>query len=236
MKKNLYPQYICSGDNSILVKFGEEISPKINSNVVSLASYLRNNQIPEILDILPSYSTVLITFNSLLISHYLFEKKIKEIVKIKLKKNKVFDQKILKIPVLYSEEFGLDLDRISNHTGLNISEIIKLHTSKEYIVYSMGFTPGFPYLADLDKKLDMPRLKKPRLKVPQGSVAITGAQTGIYPFESGGGWNIIGRTPLELFDSSLEPPSRLKPGDKVKFFQIASIDEFDQISKIEKNK
>ena len=114
-----------------------------------------------------------------------------------------------------------------------LEEIIDLHTSKEYIVYTMGFSPGFPYLGGLDSKLDVPRLKKPRIKVEKGSVGITGNQTGIYPIESPGGWNIIGRTPLELFNSTSDFPSLLKPGDKVKFFEITTLDEFDQINHLE---
>lgn len=234
MRKELEPQYISSGDNSILVKFGEKINSKINSKVLSLSSYLSNNQIPEIKDFTVGYSTVLIYYDSLKISHYVFEKKIIEIVTTKLKKNKIFDQKVFEIPVLYSQEFGLDLDSVANQTGLTLEEIINLHTSKEYIVYTMGFTPGFPYLGGLDNKLDVPRLKKPRIKVEKGSVGITGIQTGIYPIESPGGWNIIGRTPWDLFNADLESPSRLKPGDKVKFFQISTVDEFDQIHQLEK--
>ena len=234
MRKGSEPQYILSGDDSILVKFGEEIDSKINSKVLSLSSYLSNNKIPEIKDFTVGYSTVLIFYDSLNISHYLFLKKIREIVTKKLKKNKIYDQKVIEIPVLYSKEFGLDLDSVSKQTGLILEEIIRLHTNKEYIVYTMGFTPGFPYLGGLDKKLTVPRLKKPRIKVEKGSVGITGTQTGIYPIESPGGWNIIGRTPIELFNSNSDSPSRLKPGDKVKFFEITTFDEFDQINRLEK--
>jgi len=234
MKKELEPQYILSGDDSILVKFGEKIDFKINSKVLSFSSYLSNNQIMEIKDFIVGYSTVLIYYDSLKISHYLFEKKIREIVTTKLKKNKILDQKVVEIPVLYSEEFGLDLDIVANQTGLTVKEIVNLHSSKEYLVYTMGFTPGFPYLGGLDNMLDVPRLKKPRIKVEKGSVGITGTQTGIYPIESPGGWNIIGKTPLDLFNSNLDSPSRLHPGDKVKFFQIKNIDEFDQIHQLEK--
>ena len=234
MSKGSEPQYILSGDDSILVKFGEEIDSKINSKVLSLSSYLSNNKIPDIKDFTVGYSTVLIFYDSLNISHYLFLKKIREIVTKKLKKNKIYDQKVVEIPVLYSKEFGLDLDSVSNQTGLIVEEIIRLHTNKEYIVYTMGFTPGFPYLGGLDKKLAVPRLKKPRIKVEKGSVGITGTQTGIYPIESPGGWNIIGRTPIELFNSNSDSPSILKPGDKVKFFEITTFDEFDQINQFEK--
>lgn len=234
MRKGSEPQYILSGDDSILVKFGEEIDSKINSKVLSLSSYLSNNKTPDIKDFTVGYSTVLIFYDSLNISHYLFLKKIREIVTKKLKKNKIYDQKVVEIPVLYSKEFGLDLDSVSSQTGLIVEEIIRLHTNKEYIVYTMGFTPGFPYLGGLDKKLAVPRLKKPRIKVEKGSVGITGTQTGIYPIESPGGWNIIGRTPIELFNSNSDSPSILKPGDKVKFFEITTFDEFDQINQLEK--
>ena len=233
MRKMSEPQYVLSSDDSILVKFGEEIDSKINSKVLSLSSYLTNHQIPEIKDFTVGYSTVLIFYDSLKISHHLFLQKIKEIVTKRLKKIKISDQKIVEIPVLYSKEFGLDLDSVANQTGLALEEIIDLHTSKEYIVYTMGFSPGFPYLGGLDNKLDVPRLKKPRIKVEKGSVGITGNQTGIYPIESPGGWNIIGRTPLELFNSTSDFPTLLKPGDKVKFFEITTLDEFDQINHLE---
>ena len=231
MSKGSEPQYILSGDDSILVKFGEEIDSKINSKVLSLSSYLSNNKIPDIKDFTVGYSTVLIFYDSLNISHYLFLKKIREIVTKKLKKNKIYDQKVVEIPVLYSKEFGLDLDSVSNQTGLIVEEIIRLHTNKEYIVYTMGFTPGFPYLGGMSDKIVTPRLQTPRTEIPAGSVGIAERQTGIYPIESPGGWQLIGRTPFNLFDPAKNPPVLVEPGDYIKFTPISS-EEYKKIANL----
>ena len=123
----------------------------------------------------------------------------------------------IEIPVCYDSEFGFDLDRVAEHTKLSEREIVDVHSSREYRVACIGFVPGFTFLAGLPKNLATPRRDAPRKEIPPGSVGIGGAQTGIYPLRSPGGWNLIGRTPLKLFDPSKNPPTLLQPGDRVRF-------------------
>jgi inhibitor of KinA len=132
----------------------------------------------------------------------------------------------VEIPVCYDEEFALDLDRVANHTSLTPDAIVASHSSAEYTVACIGFMPGFPFLAGLPQQLRVPRLESPRTKVPAGSVAIANAQAGVYPLESPGGWNVLGRTPLQLFQINERPPTLLRPGDCVRFRRITR-DEFE---------
>jgi inhibitor of KinA len=136
----------------------------------------------------------------------------------------------VQIPVCYDEEFALDLDRVANHTSLTPDAIVTLHSSAEYTVACIGFMPGFPFLAGLPQQLRVPRLESPRTKVSAGSVAIANAQAGVYPLESPGGWNVLGRTPLQLFRVNENPPTLLRPGDCVQFRRITrtQFDVFEQ--------
>jgi inhibitor of KinA len=133
----------------------------------------------------------------------------------------------IQIPVCYEAEFGLDLERISQHSSLSIEKIIELHSSADYTVQLIGFVPGFCYLAGLPKSLEVPRLSSPRVRVPAGSVGIGQDQTGVYPIEIPGGWNLVGRTPMRLFSPESQPPALLQPGDSVRFFRI-SLEEYNR--------
>ena len=136
--------------------------------------------------------------------------------------------RLVEIPVLYGYDYGKDMQRVERFSGLNEKEIIQKHQSGNYLVYFLGFSPGFPYMGGMDQVLTTPRLKTPRKCVPQGSVAIAGQQTGIYPFSSPGGWNLIGRTPLEIFNLSNPKKSLIQMGDKVLFKSISK-DEYEQL-------
>ena len=136
--------------------------------------------------------------------------------------------KLVEIPVLYGYDYGKDIQRVEQFSGLNEKEIIQKHQSGNYLVYFLGFSPGFPYMGGMDLVLTTPRLETPRKCVPQGSVAIAGQQTGIYPFSSPGGWNLIGRTPLEIFNLSNPKKSLIQMGDKVLFKSISK-DEYEQL-------
>jgi KipI family sensor histidine kinase inhibitor len=141
---------------------------------------------------------------------------------------------VIEIPVCYGGEYGEDLSNVSSHNNITDDEVVKIHTSKEYLIYMIGFTPGFPYLGGMDERIATPRLSKPRIKIVGGSVGIAGAQTGVYPVDSPGGWQIIGRTPLKLYDALREKPILLKTGDYIKFTSISK-EEFISIEeKIEK--
>ncbi|NLG86950.1 MAG: 5-oxoprolinase subunit PxpB, partial [Firmicutes bacterium] len=133
------------------------------------------------------------------------------------------------IPVCYGGKFGPDLDYVCEHTGLSAEEVIQLHTGTDYLIYMLGFTPGFSYLGGMDERLATPRLKTPRTHIPAGSTGIAGKQTGIYPIDSPGGWQLIGRTPLKLYDPFRDPPVLLKAGNYVRFTAITE-DEYEEIA------
>ena len=136
------------------------------------------------------------------------------------------EDRLVEIPVLYGDSYGRDIQRVAQFSGLNEKEIIQQHQSGNYLVYFLGFSPGFPYIGGMDRALTTPRLKTPRQCVPQGSVAIAGGQTGIYPFSTPGGWNLIGQTPLEIFNLSSPQNSLIQMGDKVRFKSISK-DEYE---------
>ena len=137
---------------------------------------------------------------------------------------------VIEIPVLYGGEMGPDIGNVAEHNGKTVDEVIKIHTSEEYLIYMIGFIAGFPYLGGMSKEIATPRLKSPRVKIDGGSVGIAGEQTGIYPVDSPGGWQLIGRTPLKLYDAEREKPVLLEAGQYIKFKSITQ-DEYDKTLK-----
>lgn len=205
--------------DSLIIYFGNEISADISSKVKNAYLSLQKLKLDGIIEIVPSYSSIFITYD---IFKYDYEKVV-EILKnsITTKSNESNDEKIVNIDVYYGVEVGLDLEDMSTKTDLSIQEIIDIHSNKLYDVYAIGFLPGFAYLASVDKRIAMPRLSSPRKQIPKGSVSIADTQTAVYPQASPGGWNIIGRTALELFDKNLDSLSPLSVGNKVKFNAIS---------------
>ncbi len=205
--------------DSLIIYFGNEISQNISSKVKNAYLSLQKLNLDGIIEIVPSYSSIFITYD---IFKYDYEKVV-EILKnsITTKSNESNDEKIVNIDVYYGVEVGLDLEDMSTKTDLSIQEIIDIHSNKLYDVYAIGFLPGFAYLASVDKRIAMPRLSSPRKQIPKGSVSIADTQTAVYPQASPGGWNIIGRTALELFDKNLDSLSPLSVGNKVKFNAIS---------------
>lgn len=205
--------------DSLIIYFGNEISADISSKVKNAYLSLQKLNLEGIIEIIPSYSSIFITYD---IFKYDYEKVV-EVLKnsINTQSNESNDEKIVNIDVYYGVEVGLDLEDMSTKTDLSIQEIIDIHSNKLYDVYAIGFLPGFAYLASVDKRIAMPRLSSPRKQIPKGSVAIADTQTAVYPQASPGGWNIIGRTALELFDKNLDNLSPLSVGNKVKFNAIS---------------
>jgi inhibitor of KinA len=208
------------GDSALIVDFADESSDpeRLLARALSAAATLENTKIPGVIEVTSSYGSVAIFLDLARIEQDL-EEKIRTLVasvgvRIPRKARRI------EIPVCYDDEFALDLARVASRTVLTGDAIIALHSSTEYTVACIGFVPGFPFLAGLSEKLRVPRLESPRTKVPAGSVAIANAQAGIYPFESPGGWNVIGRTPLRLFRVNENPPTLLGPGDRVRFRRI----------------
>lgn len=221
-------KYLLAGDKSIVVEFGDIIDEEINRKVINLMKNIEeSNLIESIYEMIPTYRSLMINYNPLKITFNNLINSVKEI-ESNLKISDKGEKKVVKIPVLYGEDFGPDIETVAKHNDLTIEEVIKIHSEEEYLVYMLGFTPGFTYLGGMNKKLETPRLSNPRVKIPEGSVGIAGKQTGVYPIDSPGGWQLIGRTPIKLYDPKRENPILLSAGDYVKFFPITK-EEFKKI-------
>lgn len=208
------------GDSAITLEWRAEISPEINGIVLEAARVIISGKIFGVTEVVPAYRTLSVFYNPFDISYEALFKTLSNMeFSAAHKKNKT--KNVVEIPVVYGGEYGSDLQLAAEFCKLTVDEFIKLHFSPEYLVYMIGFMPGFPYLGGLDKRIAVPRQTNPRLNIPAGSVGIGGSQTGIYPLKSPGGWQIIGRTPLKLFDKNNEVyPFLLKAGDYVKFVPI----------------
>jgi inhibitor of KinA len=224
-----FPRIQQASDHSFMVFFGEGISRLHHRNVVRLFRLLQSRPNHATRNIHPAYSSVLISFDPLRIRPNDFAAYVRELVD-QLNTVEAFSPRVIEIPVCYDCSLGPDLEFVAHHNRLTMEEVAQVHCSVEYLVYFVGFSPGFPYLGELPEKLASPRLSTPRVRVPAGSVAIGGGQTGIYSVSSPGGWRIIGRTPVKLFDLNLEPPSVLEMGDLVRFRPIAVSDYRDLTS------
>lgn len=232
------------GDSALIVRVREQFedAPEETLNeVLRIFQLLQRAAIPGVIELAPAYTSVAVFFDAVVV------------LKSGAAANRVFDElatkiqsaitpasarhrrpagasapRLIEIPVCYDAEFGVDLDRVAEHTKLSGPEVIDVHSAGEYRVACIGFVPGFTFLAGLPKNLATPRRDVPRKEIPPGSVGIGGVQTGIYPLRSPGGWNLIGRTPLKLFDPSQNPPTLLHPGDRVRFRAITK-EEFNSL-------
>ncbi|MCY6485121.1 5-oxoprolinase subunit PxpB [Clostridium aestuarii] len=222
------------GDSAIIIKFSEKINVNTHLTIKALSEYLDNNPFKGMIEYVPAFVTLTVFYNPLEIikssknikglenkTPFNIVKMIIENILLKIE-NKINDKpRVVEIPVCYGEEFGSDLKFVAEHNNLTVEEVIKIHSECENRVYMIGFAPGFPYLAGMSEKIAAPRRKTPRLAIPAGSVGIAGSQTGVYPIETPGGWQLIGRTPLELFKPESDIPSLLQAGDIVKFKAIS---------------
>jgi inhibitor of KinA len=208
------------GDSAFTVDFADESSDRARllARALSSVKTLEGANIQGVIDVTSAYESVAVFFDPTRIKPNL-EERIRALV-ASAGVRTLRKARRIEIPVCYADEFALDLARVARQTLLPSAAIVALHSSTEYRVACIGFVPGFPFLSGLSDKLRVPRLESPRTKVPAGSVAIANAQAGIYPFESPGGWNVIGRTPLRLFRANENPPTRLRPGDRVRFRRI----------------
>ena len=224
--KTTYKPY---GDSAILIDWHAEISISISNDILEFHKKIKDLKDKNIVEVIIGYSSLTIVFKKRITDYFKEVKSLKEVYNLKdiSFKRTPF---IWQIPVCYDVEFGKDLQEMSNMTKLEISEIITLHSEKLYRVYFIGFLPGFCYLGGLNERLFLERKPNPRLHVAKGSVAIGGKQTGIYPAESAGGWNIIGKTPVDFFNVCLEHPCFAKAGDFIKFITVGK-EEFFQIEK-----
>jgi inhibitor of KinA len=214
-----HPRYRIMGDGALLVEVGDTIHDEINSKVRRLFIALKERLPGLLLDAVPAYASLLLIFDPLKTSASQLQNAIDRLFH-GLDDFDIPAPTIFEIPVVYGEEYGPDLKWVSRYHGISVEEVIHLHTETVYRVFMIGFSPGFPYLGELPEALETPRKETPRTAVPKGSVGLAQKQTGIYPSPSPGGWQIIGRTPLELFNPSKEPPALLQMGDRVRFRRI----------------
>jgi inhibitor of KinA len=214
------------GEQGLVVEFGKEIDPVVNSHVHRLARILTAEMASRILDVVPTYRSLMVYFDPLVISRETLQADIaRYAAKLETDSAASDTKRIISIPVSYGGEFGPDLAFVAKHNAITEEEVVAIHTSVPYLVYMLGFTPGFPYLGGMSERIAAPRLAVPRVKIPAGSVGIAGKQTGIYPIESPGGWQLIGRTPLTLFNPSAESPFVFAAGDYLQFAAIG-LDEY----------
>ena len=208
-----------AGVDSLIIYFGDKIDEQTATKVKKAYLSLKALNLEGLIEIIPSYSSIFIQFDVFKYDYESLENLIQNSINLNIKNN--LEEKIITIDVYYGLETGLDLQKISFEKALTIDEIIQIHTSKIYDVYAIGFLPAFAYLASVDEKISTARLETPRALVPKGSVAIADSQTAVYPQNSPGGWNIIGKTALELFDKNLESLSIFEVGNRVKFNSIS---------------
>ncbi|MCD4751808.1 MAG: 5-oxoprolinase subunit PxpB [Anaerolineaceae bacterium] len=217
--KTTYPRILPVGDAALTVEFGNSIHSDLNKKVYALEQVLKQRELPGLVEMVPTYRSLLIHFDPFINTFETMKPKIQEFL-LNLQPVRLQQRKIIPIPTVYGGEFGPDLPFVAEHNHLTIKEVIQLHSSRDYPVYMMGFTAGFPYLGGMDPRIAAPRLEVPRKETPAGSVGIAGNQTGIYPITSPGGWRIIGRTNQKLFNPDEENPFLLSPGDIIRFVPI----------------
>lgn len=215
------------GDQSLLIQFGDTIDETVNRAVTGFAKRIREQDNPAILDMIPTYNALMISYDPARMSY--------QDMVLFLQHNYSEDDengtmpiRTFHIPVCYGGEHGPDLEFIAEHAGLSVEEVIERHSGRDYRIYMIGFMPGFAYLGGLDEAIHTPRLEKPRLEIPGGSVGIGGASTGIYPLTSPGGWQLMGMTPVKPYDPSRNPAIIYEAGDFIRFVAIDE-EEYDRI-------
>lgn len=223
-----------SGDSAIYCCVGDSVSPALNEMVYALENYILGEVTVGIIETVPSYNGLMIYFDPLTLDRDKLSGILSSFSYKELQPLSAENRGTIVIPVYYGSDQGPDLDIVSSTNNMKPEDVIAIHTGTDYRIYMLGFTPGFPYLGGLDKRIATPRKTEPRLKIAAGSVGIAGEQTGIYPIESPGGWQIIGRTPVKLFTPESESPFLLKPGLTLRFRQIA-IEEYIEIQRIAEN-
>ncbi|QKY71712.1 5-oxoprolinase subunit PxpB [Lentibacillus sp. CBA3610] len=221
------------GDTAIRINFNEDVSPDLNREIRSFCKRLREHAIKGVTEWVPTYRSVVVYYHPYQISYKTMRDTLLDLAGGDLY---VDDETVtlVKIPVLYGGCAGSDLAHVAANNGLSEQKVVDIHSGTDYLIYMIGFLPGFPYLGGLPEVLATPRLDNPRSSVPEGSVGIAGNQTGIYPLTSPGGWNLIGKTPVKLFDPHRDDPFLYQAGDRIRFVPISESD-YDSIEKQVRN-
>ena len=221
------PRFRLAGDTGLLVEYGDTIDPDVNRKVRAVTVMLDSMRPSGVVEVVPAYRSVLILYDPEMVDIPSLMAAV-ESLEHRLDESLIAPARTVHIPVCYGGEFGPDIDFVAQTHGISVADVIRIHSGTAYQIYMVGFTPGFPFLGGLPEPLHTPRLETPRTRVPAGSVGIANNQTGIYPVESPGGWRVIGRTPLKLFDPDRESPFLYQSGDMIKFESITA-EEFREI-------
>lgn len=208
------------GDQAIVIEAGSEISEETQKDVRSISALLKASSPTWMIEVIPAFTTVTVFYDPLKALYGTVMSELEELVQ-QTSEDAATDSRTVEIPVCYGGEFGPDLEFVAEHNGLTPQQVIDIHTSGDYSVYMIGFAPGFPFIGGMSENIAAPRRESPRLRIPERTVGIAGMQTGVYPIETPGGWQLIGRTPLRLFRPEQEIPSLLRAGDKIVFKQIS---------------
>ncbi|MCU5746423.1 5-oxoprolinase subunit PxpB [Staphylococcus sp. SQ8-PEA] len=222
-------KYKIINEQAIMVYFEDHIAETIFQQVQQLVHYIHSQKVEGIEEVIPSYRAILINFDLKLITPTEVIRQLNlDDIQVEDLEKKGNNNSTIYLPVWYGDSAGPDIEEVATHNNLSIDEVIELHTNDEYLIYMLGFMPGFPFLGGLNEKLHTPRRSEPRTSLPEGSVGIANQQTGLYPSSSPGGWQIIGRTPIKVFSLERDPMCIYQPGDKIKFYAISQA-QFNQI-------
>ena len=228
-------RFLFSGDSALVIEFGNEISVDINKKIRKMMDDIKKENIDGIVELVPTYCSLLINYDVLKIDYSTLVEKLKTFLNNDLETAEGEEVTLVEIPTLYNDEFGPDLSYVAEYNKLSKEEVIKIHTGTDYLVYMLGFMPGFTYLGGMSEKIATPRLESPRLQIYSGSVGIAGKQTGMYPSISPGGWRIIGRTPLKLYNPDSDTPVYISSGDYVRYVSISEEEYNEILKKVENN-
>lgn len=224
---------LTAGDSSLLVEFGKEISPDINRKIAATVQLMKEQHIEGVVDIIPAFCSLLINYDPRVISYVEMKQRMQDLIKVDAKAE-AGRKRVFEIPVCYGGEYGPDIANIAKNAGLSEKEVIEIHSSRDYLIYMLGFLPGFTYLGGLDERIHTPRLATPRIKINAGSVGIGGSQTGIYPLDSPGGWQLMGMTPVKTYDPEREIPILVEAGDYIRFVPITEAEYLEIKAQVER--